>query len=83
MAWSMSLAVGSDGSDATSACSSDRSQARPRSAWRPTDSVAWFLYCRKPHTMAMPHARSTTPPNASSSFDRSDRVGAMPRTGTR
>ena len=53
---------------------------RAREALR---SVARFLYCTKPHSSAMPHASSTTPPNDSISLLRSDSDGAMLRTGTR
>ena len=49
----------------------------------PAASFARFLYWTKPHSSAMPHASSTTPPNDSSSLLRSDSDGAMLRTGTR
>jgi len=62
---------------------SDSIHDSPICDWRSAASFLMFLYWTKPHSSAMPHASSTTPPNDSISFDRNDSDGAMLRTGTR
>jgi hypothetical protein len=76
-------AEGRASSPPSAPCSSERNHVSPSSEVLPAASVARFLYCTKPHSSAMPQASSATPPNDSSSFERSDSDGAMLRTGTR